>query len=84
MSTAADKYWYNFATGGVEQGFESPTIDRAGPFDTPEEAARAPELLRERSRAWAEEEARDDAWGASGGNAGDTESKDDRSGPSGR
>ncbi|MGV9193095.1 SPOR domain-containing protein [Microbacterium sp. MC2] len=63
MTTASEKYWYNFATGAVEKGFESPTIDRAGPFDTAEEAARAPELLRERSRAWAEEEAADDAWG---------------------
>ncbi|MBA8816053.1 hypothetical protein FHX49_002548 [Microbacterium endophyticum] len=56
-----EKYWYNFATGAVEHGFESPAIDRAGPFDTPEDAAKAPELLRERSRAWAEEDARDDA-----------------------
>jgi hypothetical protein len=44
----------------VEQGFESPAIDRAGPFETREEAMKAPELLRERSRAWAEEEARED------------------------
>ena len=39
----------------------SPAIDRAGPFDTAEEAARAPEIIRERSRAWAEEERREDA-----------------------
>jgi hypothetical protein len=55
-----EKYWYNFATGKVEKGFESPAIDRSGPFDTEEEAARAPEIARERSRAWAEEEAADD------------------------
>ena len=66
MSADSEKYWYNLTTGQVERGYASPAIDRAGPFDTAEEAARAPELLRERSRAWAEEEARNDAWGADG------------------
>jgi hypothetical protein len=56
----ADKYWYNLKTGEVERGFESPAVDRAGPFDTAEEAARAPEIMRERSRAWAAEEAAED------------------------
>lgn len=63
MTSDSEKYWYNLRTGEVEKGFESPAIDRAGPFDTAEEAAKAPELLRERSRAWAEDEARDDSWG---------------------
>lgn len=84
MTTGSDKYWYNFATGAVEQGFESPTIDRAGPFDTAEEASRAPELLRERSRAWAEEEARDDAWGAAPGGDEGTGRPDDSGDGSGR
>ena len=61
MSDGNEKYWYNLNTGEVEKGYESPAIDRAGPFDTAEEAANAPEVLRERSRAWAEEDARDDA-----------------------
>jgi hypothetical protein len=60
VTQGSEKFWYNLVTGEVEQGFESPAIDRAGPFATREEAAKAPELLRERSRAWAEEEARDD------------------------
>ncbi|WP_221446921.1 SPOR domain-containing protein [Microbacterium thalassium] len=47
-------------TGEVEFGYASPAIDRAGPFDTAEEAARAPEILRERARAWAEEDAQED------------------------
>ncbi|WP_019182102.1 hypothetical protein [Microbacterium yannicii] len=64
MTSDSEKYWFNLKTGEVEKGFESPAIDRAGPFDTPEEAAKAPEVLRERSRAWAEDEARDDAWGS--------------------
>ena len=61
MSVGEDKYWYNLTTGKVERGFESPAIDRAGPFDTEAEAANAPQLLAERSRAWAEEDAEDDA-----------------------
>ncbi|MGZ0710791.1 SPOR domain-containing protein (plasmid) [Coraliomargarita sp. W4R53] len=65
MTGDNEKYWYNLRTGEVEKGFESPSIDRAGPFDTPEAAAAAPETLKARSRAWAEEESRDDKWGSS-------------------
>lgn len=64
MSGDNEKYWYNLTTGQVERGFESPAIDRAGPFDTEEEAAKAPEILKERSRAWAEDDARDGDWGS--------------------
>lgn len=60
MTGDSEKYWYNLTTGAVEFGFVSPSVDRAGPFDTAEEAARAPEIIRERSRAWAEEERRED------------------------
>ncbi|GAA1989300.1 SPOR domain-containing protein [Microbacterium pumilum] len=60
MSDDSEKYWYNLKTGEVEKGYASPSPDRAGPFDTSEEAARAPEIIRERSRAWAEEDARGD------------------------
>ena len=74
MTGDNEKYWYNLKTGEVEKGYESPAIDRAGPFETPEEAARAPEIMRERSRAWAEDEAREDSWG--GGASG--ESADDQ------
>ncbi|MCX6501182.1 MAG: SPOR domain-containing protein [Microbacterium sp.] len=59
MSDDSEKYWYNLKTGQVERGYASPAVDRAGPFDTEEDAAKAPELLRERSRQWAEDEARD-------------------------
>ena len=65
MTSDSEKYWYNLKTGEAEKGFESPAPDRAGPFDTPEEAAQAPEVIRRRSRAWAEEEAREDSWGGS-------------------
>ena len=63
MTSGSEKYWYNLKTGEVEKGFESPAPDRAGPFDTAEEAAKAPEVIKARSRAWAEEEAREDSWG---------------------
>lgn len=61
MAEDSEKYWYNLTTGEVERGYVSPSVDRAGPFDSAEEAARAPEIIRERSRAWAEEDAREDA-----------------------
>jgi hypothetical protein len=64
MSDNDEKYWFNLKTGQVERGFESPAVDRAGPFDSAEEAAAAPERIAERSRAWAEEEAREDSWGS--------------------
>ncbi|MCE4025134.1 SPOR domain-containing protein [Microbacterium sp. Au-Mic1] len=60
------KYWFNSSTGEVEYGLESPSIDRIGPFDTAEEAARAPEVLQERAKAWADEDAAEDNWGADG------------------
>lgn len=55
-----ESYWYNLKTGEVEHGFKTPAPDRAGPFETAEEAARAPEIIKERARAWAEEDARND------------------------
>lgn len=63
MSENDQKYWYNSVTGEVEFGMISPSADRIGPFDTEAEAAAAPELLRKRSEAWAEEEAAEDRWG---------------------
>jgi hypothetical protein len=65
MSDGDEKYWYNLSTHEVEFGMLSAAVDRVGPFDTADEAARAPEKLRERSRAWAEDDAADDSWGSS-------------------
>lgn len=53
-------YWYNIRTGEVEQGFQSPSIDRVGPFETRDEASRALEILRANSAKWAEEDAAND------------------------
>ena len=55
------QWWYNDRTGEVEEGPQSLGIDRIGPFDTREEALRAPEIVAERSRAWAAEDAADEA-----------------------
>lgn len=55
------KYWYNLRTGVVEHGFQSPSVDRAGPFASAAEAERAPEILRANSRRWAEEELEEDS-----------------------
>lgn len=64
MPERDDKFWFNLKTGQVERGMQTPAPDRAGPFDTAEEAARAPEIIRERARTWAEEERREDDWGS--------------------
>lgn len=50
------KYWYNLKSGEVEHGYVSPSVDRVGPFDSPEEASHALDRLAENSRKWAEEE----------------------------
>lgn len=76
MSGDSEKFWYNLTTGEVERGFESPAIDRAGPFDTAEEAANAPEVLRARSRAWAEDERREDDWTTDAGAPADDSASD--------
>ena len=66
MSDGDEKYWYNLRTGEVEFGMQSASVDRVGPFDTEGEAAQAPELMKERSRAWAEDEAAEEGWGSAG------------------
>jgi hypothetical protein len=54
------QWWYNHKTGEVEEGPQSLASDRDGPFDTREDAARAPEIIAERARKWAAEEAADE------------------------
>jgi hypothetical protein len=49
-------WWFNNKTGDVEFGPQSLGMDRDGPFETEAEAARAPEIARERSQAWTAEE----------------------------
>jgi hypothetical protein len=52
-------FWYNMRTGEVEQGFQSSSLDRVGPFATRDEAAHALEKLRANSAKWSEDDARD-------------------------
>ena len=54
------QWWFNQKTGEVEEGQKSLGSDRVGPFDSREEAARAPQILQERARQWAEEDAQED------------------------
>ena len=54
------QWYYNRKTGEVEEGPKSLGSDRDGPFDSREDAARAPQIIAERARKWAEEDARDD------------------------
>lgn len=51
------EFWYNLRRGTVEEGPQSPGVDRAGPFETRAEAEHAPELIRERAAQWAADEA---------------------------
>jgi hypothetical protein len=62
VSDGDHKYWYNLSTGEVEFGMISTSKDRVGPFDTADEAKHAPELMKRRSLAWADEEAAENGW----------------------
>jgi hypothetical protein len=53
------EWWYNHKTGEVEEGPQSLGSDRDGPYATREDAARAPEIARERAEAWAAEDESD-------------------------
>ena len=53
-------WWYNHRTGEVEEGPQSLGSDRDGPFDTREDAERAPEIARERAERWRDDDERDD------------------------
>jgi hypothetical protein len=53
------EWFYNIKTGEVEEGRQSLASDLDGPFASREEAQRAPEIIAERSRQWASEDAKD-------------------------
>jgi len=54
---AQPTWWFNHKTGAVEEGPQSLGSDRDGPFATREDAQRAPQIIAERARRWAAEEA---------------------------
>ncbi len=54
------QWFYNTRTHEVEEGRQSLASELDGPFDSREDAARALEIIAERSRRWAEEDAKND------------------------
>jgi hypothetical protein len=50
------EWFYNIRTGEVEEGKQSLASDVDGPFASREDAARAPQIIAERARKWAEED----------------------------
>ena len=58
-------YWYNTRTGQVEDGPRSLGVDRLAPFATADEAARALQIVEERARQWAREDAVEEQQGPS-------------------
>ncbi|MCO5293805.1 MAG: hypothetical protein M9882_02710 [Homoserinimonas sp.] len=53
------EWWFNSRTGEVEEGPQSLSLDRIGPFKSREEASRALEIISQRARDWAEEDQAD-------------------------
>lgn len=56
----AETYWFNTRSGEVEEGPQSLSMDRLGPFATREEAERGPDIVAERARKIREEDDADD------------------------
>lgn len=54
------EWWFNTKTQEVEEGPQSLAADRVGPFDSAKEAYHANEIIAERARRWAEEDAAED------------------------
>ena len=54
------EYWFNSKTNQVEVGKQSIAIYRIGPFKTRTEAEQALAILAARSKAWLEEQERED------------------------
>jgi len=55
----ADEFWFNITTHEVEEGKQSPAVDRAGPYATRAEAEQALARIRSRNEAWDAEDAED-------------------------
>lgn len=52
------EFWFNPATGEVEEGRQSPWTDRMGPYPTRDAAQHALDTARARSEAWDAEDRR--------------------------
>jgi hypothetical protein len=56
MQEQSVEFWFNSQTGQVEVGPQSLALHRLGPFNSREEAAKAPEIIAARAAAWRAEE----------------------------
>ncbi|WNB84498.1 SPOR domain-containing protein [Cellulomonas sp. ATA003] len=56
--TSGTEYWYNIATGKVEEGRRSSWTDVMGPYATREAAQEALDRAAARTEAWDEEDER--------------------------
>ena len=54
------QWYYNTRTHEVEEGRQSLASELDGPFDSREDAARVLEIIAERARNWAEDDAKKD------------------------
>lgn len=53
------EYWFNTKTMSVEVGKQALALYRIGPFETREQAEKAFEILKSRSKTWSEEDEQD-------------------------
>ncbi len=53
------QFYYNLATGGVEEGPQSPSSDRMGPYATRGEAEQALSIAAKRNEKWDQD---DEEW----------------------
>ena len=60
MTDEPKEFWFNTHTREVEVGKQVAALFRIGPFDSAEEAAKAPEIVAARAKAWAAEDASDE------------------------
>ncbi len=59
MSGSGDEFYFNIATGQVEQGKVSDWKDRMGPYPTREAAQHALDIAAARTKAWDEDDERE-------------------------
>jgi hypothetical protein len=65
------EFWVNLTSGEVEEGRQSSTVDRMGPYATREAAQHAFDTAARRTQQWDEDDRRwnDDSWPADSGDA---------------
>lgn len=54
-----EAWWFNLKTGTAEYGRLAHALDRIGPFDSKEQALKAPAIIAERSKQWRDEDESD-------------------------